>query len=128
MRNWKGRLPNIVVVTTEPLSSRLSSLALGRGDIDCLDREAPPELQAAVLASGDRKARRLMDTMVDGHRLRDISDLALDALLYRRAASISAAVTDDGGSDGCCLAGFAKAPEFVTDCNAVTGRRNRDAH
>lgn len=81
VRNRKGRLPNIVVVTAEPLPSRLSSLALGTGDIDCLYHVALPELQAAVAASGDKKAMRLMDTMVDGHRLRDISDLPLDALL-----------------------------------------------
>ncbi len=36
IRNRKGHLPHIVVVTGEPLPSRLASLALGTGDIDCM--------------------------------------------------------------------------------------------
>ena len=34
MRNRKGHLPNIMVVTAEPTPSRLASIALGTGDID----------------------------------------------------------------------------------------------
>src|ERR1035438_2137764 len=36
IRNRKGRLPHVVVVTGEPLPSRLSAIALGTGDIDCV--------------------------------------------------------------------------------------------
>lgn len=36
IRNRKGHLPHIVVVTAEPMSNRLASLALGTGDIDCV--------------------------------------------------------------------------------------------
>ena len=36
IRNRKGNLPHIVVVTGEPAPSRLASLALGTGDIDCM--------------------------------------------------------------------------------------------
>ena len=36
IRNRKGHLPHIVVVTGEPLPGRLASLALGTGDIDCM--------------------------------------------------------------------------------------------
>jgi hypothetical protein len=34
IRNRKGHLPHIVVVTGEPLPSRLASITLGTGDID----------------------------------------------------------------------------------------------
>lgn len=48
IRNRKGHLPHIVVVTAEPLPSRLASLALGTGDIDCVYHFALPELREAV--------------------------------------------------------------------------------
>ena len=37
IRNRKGHLPHIVVVTAEPMPNRLASLALGTGDIDCIN-------------------------------------------------------------------------------------------
>lgn len=36
IRNRKGSLPHIVVVTAESMPNRLASLALGTGDIDCM--------------------------------------------------------------------------------------------
>lgn len=78
IRNRKGRLPHIVVVTGEPTPSRLSSLALGTGDIDCVYHFALPELQHAVLASDNDEAMNLLDSMVEGKRLKDIADLPLD--------------------------------------------------
>ena len=36
IRNRKGNLPHIVVVTGEPMPARIASLALGTGDIDCV--------------------------------------------------------------------------------------------
>lgn len=48
IRNRKGRLPHIVVVTGEPLPSRLASLAFGTGDIDCVYHFALYELIDAV--------------------------------------------------------------------------------
>ena len=48
IRNRKGHLPHIVVVTGEPLPSRLSSIALGTGDIDCVYHFALEELINAV--------------------------------------------------------------------------------
>ncbi|MBM4301365.1 MAG: restriction endonuclease [Deltaproteobacteria bacterium] len=36
IRNRKGPLPHVVAVTAEPLPTRLSSLALGTGDLDCV--------------------------------------------------------------------------------------------
>jgi hypothetical protein len=52
IRNRKGRLPHIAVVTGEPLPSRLSAIALGTGDIDCVYHFALPELFSAVKEIG----------------------------------------------------------------------------
>lgn len=78
IRNRKGRTPHIVVVTGEPTPSRLSSLALGTGDIDTVYHFALPELIAATQASGNEEAIKTLDTLVTGQRLRDIADLPLD--------------------------------------------------
>ena len=78
MRNRKGHLPHIVVVTGEPLPSRLASIALGTGDIDCVYHFALPELQRAVEESGESSAADMLAIMVNGKRLKDISDLPLD--------------------------------------------------
>ncbi len=78
IRNRKGHLPHVMVVTAEPLPSRLSSIALGTGDIDCVYHFALYELQKAVEESGNEEAVSLMRIMVDGKRLKDISDLPLD--------------------------------------------------
>lgn len=78
IRNRKGRLPHVVAVTAEPTPARLSSIALGTGDLDMVYHLALPELMAAVDAVGDETAQALMRTMVDGQRLRDIADLPLD--------------------------------------------------
>jgi hypothetical protein len=78
IRNRKGHLPHIVVVTGEPLPSRLASITLGTGDIDCVYHFALDELMKAVEDVGAEDARDLLKIMVDGKRLKDISDLPLD--------------------------------------------------
>lgn len=78
IRNRKGRTPHIVVVTGEPTPSRLASLALGTGDLDAVYHFALPELQRAVESTGNDEAEAMLRTLLDGKRLRDISDLALD--------------------------------------------------
>ena len=78
IRNRKGNLPHIVVVTGEPAPSRLASLALGTGDIDCLYHFALYELLEAVKDYGADDAENLLKTLVEGKRLKDISDLPLD--------------------------------------------------
>ena len=52
IRNRKGHLPHIMVVTGEPLPSRLASLALGTGDLDCVYHFALYELMDAVKEYG----------------------------------------------------------------------------
>lgn len=78
IRNRKGHLPHIVVVTAEPLPSRLASLALGTGDIDCVYHFALPELQDAVEASGAEDSIEMLRILIEGKRIKDISDLPLD--------------------------------------------------
>ena len=78
IRNRKGRTPHIVVVTAEPLPSRLASLALGTGDLDFVYHIALPELVAAVNKRGSADSKESLKIMIEGKRLRDISDLPLD--------------------------------------------------
>ncbi|MGO9613051.1 MAG: NgoMIV family type II restriction endonuclease [Dissulfurispiraceae bacterium] len=78
IRNRKGHLPHIVVVTGEPLPSRLASIALGTGDIDCVYHFALDELLSAVKLSQAEDALELLHVMMEGKRLKDISDLPLD--------------------------------------------------
>lgn len=81
IRNRKGHLPHVVVVTGEPLPSRLASLALGTGDLDCVYHFALYELVKAVRDYGKDDRQDLVDQLemlIDGKRLKDISDLPLD--------------------------------------------------
>ena len=78
IRNRKGLTPHIVVVTGEPLPSRLSSLALGTGDIDCVYHFSLYELIDAVKDTGAEDSIEILKILVEGKRLRDISDLPLD--------------------------------------------------
>jgi len=76
--NRKGRLPHIAVITGEPTPGRVASLALGTGDIDCVYHFALYEVRNALVDQGRDETLELLDTMVEGKRLRDISDLPLD--------------------------------------------------
>lgn len=78
IRNRKGRTPHIVIVTAECLPSRLASLALGTGDIDCLYHIALPELVDAISQLDFPDAKDMLTTMISGRRIRDITDLPLD--------------------------------------------------
>ena len=78
IRNRKGGLPHIVTVMAEPMPSRISSVALGTGDIDCTYHFALYELQRAVAEVGSQDAQEMLHIMVEGGRLKDISDLPLD--------------------------------------------------
>lgn len=87
-----GRAPHIVVVTAEPLPTRIASVAMGTGDFDCTYHIALPELYAAMeayhaAATNDRAAKDRgrqkweLQQMIDNGRLKDIADLPLDLLL-----------------------------------------------
>jgi hypothetical protein len=86
VRNRKGRTPHIVLLTMEPDPKRLSAIAIGTGDIDCVYHGALNELRAAAAeaAAADparEKAARRLEMMVHSSRLRDIADLPLDLLV-----------------------------------------------
>lgn len=76
--NRKGHLPHIVAVTVEPLPSRLASIALGTRDIDCVYHFALNELITAVEAAQAEDSLEMLSIMIQGKRLKDISDLPLD--------------------------------------------------
>lgn len=78
IRNRKGRLPHIVVVTGEPMPARLASLALGTGDIDCVYHFALYELIHTVKNIGAEDAMEMLEVLIEGKRIKDISDLPLD--------------------------------------------------
>lgn len=81
VRNRKGKLPHVAVVTAEPTPNRIASLALGTGDIDCVYHFALYELRNALVEQGRDDACELLDMMTEGKRLRDISDLPLDLVV-----------------------------------------------
>jgi hypothetical protein len=86
VRNRKGRLPNVVMVTMECDPGILGSLSLGTGDIDCVYHGALPELITSAKQASDRyggtweSAYQHLCRMTDGSRLRDIADLPIDLL------------------------------------------------
>jgi hypothetical protein len=69
---------HVVAVTAEPLPTRIAALALGTGDLDCVYHFALEELHKAVASIPNQDQLDMLDTMIQGHRLRDISDLPFD--------------------------------------------------
>ncbi|MBI4332521.1 MAG: restriction endonuclease [Chloroflexi bacterium] len=78
IRHRKGNLPHIVAVTAEPLPTRIAALALGTGDLDCVYHFALTELEAAVVTLKNHDQHDVLQTLIQGHRLRDIGDLPFD--------------------------------------------------
>ena len=78
IRNRKGRLPHIAVVTAEPLPTRLAAIALGTGDVDCVYHFALHEMRAAIEEIDNEDQMDMLNIMIQGKRLRDISDLPFD--------------------------------------------------
>lgn len=60
------------------MPSRLASLALGTGDIDCMYHFALYELVEAVKDTGAEDSIEMLESLIEGKRLKDISDLPLD--------------------------------------------------
>ena len=78
IRNRKGKLPNIVAVTAEPTPIRIASLALGTGDIDCVYHFALNELKEGIENIGNEDQLDMLNMLIEGRRIRDISDLPFD--------------------------------------------------
>jgi hypothetical protein len=79
IRNRKGHAPHIVTVTLEPLPSRLESVAMGLGEIDCVYHAALDELVQTAQALASTEWKRL-ERLIRSRRLRDITDLPLDLI------------------------------------------------
>lgn len=85
MSRWRrARPPHIVVVTTEPVPSRLGSLAWGLGDLDCVYHVNLSALYDAVTRAEEECGRRARKTagsseelkdLVEHARLKDVSQL-----------------------------------------------------
>lgn len=84
LRNRKGNIPKIVAITGEPLPTRIASLALGTGDLDCVYHFAMYELEDTIKELKLKDEGRFQDqyeglrNLIEGRRLRDISDLPFD--------------------------------------------------
>jgi hypothetical protein len=60
------------------MPTRIASLALGTGDVDCVYHGALYELQGALEDLGNEDQGEVFHTLLEGRRLRDISDLPFD--------------------------------------------------
>ena len=78
IRHRKGNLPHIMAITAEPLPTRIASLALGTGDLDCVYHFALDEMREAIIATENEDQMDMLETLIQGRRLRDISDLPFD--------------------------------------------------
>lgn len=78
IRNRKGPLPHVVAVTAEPLPTRIAALALGTGNLDCVYHFALSELKKILEKIDNQDQLDMLNTMIEGRRLRDISDLPFD--------------------------------------------------
>ncbi|MGH2549359.1 MAG: NgoMIV family type II restriction endonuclease [Thermomicrobiales bacterium] len=86
VRNRRGRCPHLVLVTAEPLPSRLLSIARGTGEIDAVYHLLYDELDVAVSAlCGDKglypDQRAAWEEMAKQKRLKPYSSLVDDLTL-----------------------------------------------
>jgi hypothetical protein len=78
IRNRKGNTPHIMAVVAEPLPTRIASIAMGTGDIDCVYHIALSELIEVSRQEQLEDQHDMLMTLIKGRRLRDISDLVFD--------------------------------------------------
>jgi len=76
MRHRRGRAPHFVVVTCEPLPSRISAIAMTTGEVDRVYHVTFEETDAAVAQNGSPHQQDTWDEMVSQGRLRDYNSLA----------------------------------------------------
>ncbi|MBR2238319.1 MAG: hypothetical protein IJ887_10670 [Prevotella sp.] len=60
------------------MPARIASLALGTGDIDCVYHFALSELVESVNEVEAEDSIEMLNILINGKRLKDISDLPLD--------------------------------------------------
>jgi hypothetical protein len=78
VRNRRGRLPHLVLVTGEPLPSRLISIARGTGEVDAVYHLLFEELDDAVRRTGAVDQQDQWTEMIEQDRLRPYSLLTSD--------------------------------------------------
>lgn len=81
VRNRRGRLPHLVLVTAEPLPSRLISIARGTGEVDAVYHLMYDELDVAVREHATQEQRAQWTEMIEQGRLRPYDRLAGDLTL-----------------------------------------------
>ncbi|MGQ0623122.1 MAG: NgoMIV family type II restriction endonuclease [Sporichthyaceae bacterium] len=81
VRNRRGRLPHLVLVTAEPLPSRLISIARGTGEVDAVYHLLYDELANAVPTHANQKENACWTEMVEQRRIRSYGELARDLTL-----------------------------------------------
>ncbi len=74
----KGKAPQIAGVTAESNLLKIASLAYETGELDCVYHFALNELKNAITTINDESQLDMYKTLVEGRRLRDISDLPFD--------------------------------------------------
>lgn len=74
-RHRRGRQPHIVAVTTEPLPTRLASIARGTGEIDAVYHVALSALRNATETVGGPEQQHVLDELIGQRRLLALEDL-----------------------------------------------------
>jgi len=75
IRHRRGRQPHIVVVTSEPLPSRLAAICRGTGEVDAVYHVCLPELNAAVQNVGNDEQKAHLSESIGQGRLYDLDAL-----------------------------------------------------
>lgn len=75
MRHRRGRAPHFVVVTAEPLPSRIASIAMTTGEVDRVYHTLFDEMTTAVARHGSQHQQDSWSEMVAQGRLRDYNSL-----------------------------------------------------
>lgn len=75
IRHRRGRQPHIVVVTSEPLPSRLAAICRGTGEVDGIYHVCLSELEAAVKKVGNDEQKAHLSESVGQGRLYDLHAL-----------------------------------------------------
>jgi hypothetical protein len=69
IRHRRGRLPHLVVVTAEPMPSRLASIARGTGEADAIYHVAFDALKTAVAHVGNSRQKDDLSEIIEQGRL-----------------------------------------------------------
>lgn len=78
VRSRRGRLPHLVLVTAEPLPSRVISIARGTGEVDAVYHLLFDELTKAVAGSASVRQVQAWEEMLSQGRLKPYDSLAID--------------------------------------------------